>query len=94
LTNEEAVQKIADAMADAEGKAGSIRQSIRATKDAWEALRDGAVIGALEMQARFRGLDALATEFEANLFVSHAEMTRRAQELGVDLPGVFGGGGR
>jgi hypothetical protein len=92
METEEAVQKIADAMSDAEGKASSIRASIRATKEAWEALRGNFVIGGLEMQARFRGLDALVTQFEANLFAAHAEMTRRAGELGVDLPQPLSGG--
>ncbi len=94
MTNDEAVSKIADAYADAEAKASSIKQGFQGCKDAWETLRDGAVIGGLEMQHRFRRLNAAAVAFEAELFAFHVDDTNRAKELGVDLPGIFGGGGR
>lgn len=94
METEEAVAHIAEVMADAEGKAATIRQAMRSdqTKAAWHSLRDNLTIGNLEMQSHFRRLDALATTFEAELFVIHWELTQRAQALGVDLPQPLSGG--
>lgn len=94
MDTETAVQTIADAYADAETKAGQIKATMRATKDAWQALADNIVIGNIEAQKRFRRLDALATAFHAELFALHADDTAKARELGVDLPSIDGGGGR
>lgn len=92
MTVEEAVEKIADAYADAEAKAQHIVTEFGNTKDAWETLRDNSVIGGLEMQHRYRRLKALAVQFQSELYSLHADDTARAKELGVDLPSIESGG--
>lgn len=94
MTTEEAVAKIADAYANAEDKAANIKTQFGNAKDAWEALRDNGVIGGLEMQKRYRRLNALVVQFEADLYALHSDDTERAKELGVDLPQPRSGGGR
>lgn len=90
----QAVEIIANAFAGAEANAKQTKHLFRNTKEAWEALREGGVIGGLEMQAHYRKLDAMATAFEAELFDLHALLTAKANEKGIDLPSPRGGGGR
>lgn len=94
METEAAVQKIADAYADAEEGARAAKQAFAGSKDAWQALVDAGVIGNLEMQKRMRRLNALAVAFEADLFAFHSDDTERARALGVDLPEPRSGGGR
>lgn len=94
MDTNEAVQKIADAYATAEEGAGAGKHAFAGAKDAWQALVDNGVIGNLEMQRRMRRLNALAVQFEADLFALHSDDTERARELGVDLPEPRSGGGR
>lgn len=94
MTPNEAVAKIAETYADAEEAAQRLATRFKNCDDAWEALRDGGVIGGLEMQMRHRRLVALTTALQAELYAYHVDDTRRAQELGVDLPAPRSGGGR
>ncbi len=90
----DAVQKIADAYADAEEGASKAKRAFAGAKDAWQALVDNGVIGNLEMQKRMRRLNAIAVQFEADLYALHSDDTERARELTVDLPQPRSGGGR
>ncbi len=97
----EAVDKIAAFYADAEQKAQQIEAGARDLKDAWVFLASNApegdannVIGGIESLHWRTRLVAAAAQFRATIYEMHADDTRRAQERGVDLPGIAGGGGR
>lgn len=92
MTVEEAVALIAEAFADAETKAKAIKHDFRATKEAFETIRDAGHIGGLEAQSYTRGLDKLATGFEADLFGLHAMLTEKAKAASIDLPSIASGG--
>lgn len=94
METSEAVAKIAEAYADAEDAAASIKAKFAGCKDAWQALVDNGVIGNLEMQMRSRRLNVLAAAFGSDVFALHYDDTQRANELGVDLPQPRSGGGR
>ncbi len=93
-TTEEAVAAIAEVMADAESKAANIRHAARDAKAAFQDIHDNGDAGYLRSKAFATELDTVATAFEADLFDLHARMTEYAQERGIDLPGIEGGGGR
>lgn len=90
----EHVEKLAADLAKSEAEAQ--RQKVRARKarKSFEGLRDLGVIGFLECQTLAGRYDALVTGFEADLYKLHADLTKRAQELNVDLPSIMGGGDR
>lgn len=93
-TTDEAVAKIAEVMADAESKAGTIRAKVRGLKDEFEAIHSNGDAGYLASKGFFTSLDALVTQFESDLYSIHGAMTDYAQDRGIDLPSVEGGGGR
>ncbi len=92
MTVEEAVAKGAEIFAEAEQRAHWIRKNFRDLREVFEAVRDGGHLGGLETQALAAQADALATSFEAQLYTMHADLTRRAQEAGVDLLAPRSGG--
>jgi hypothetical protein len=51
-------------------------------------------IGFLEYQRTAAAFEAMVSEHEAQTYAMHAELTKRAQELGIDLPQTRGGGDR
>lgn len=51
-------------------------------------------IGFLEYQSRSAAFEAMLSSHEAETYAMHAELTKRAQALGVDLPQPRGGGDR
>jgi len=75
-----------------EDAAREIKQKFRKLRKMFETIRDGGVIGALECQALSCECDALATDFEAKIWSLHSRLTKRAQELGIDLPQTRDGG--
>ena len=93
-TTDEAVSTIANAMADAEQKAGAVRAKLRGLKDEFEAIHVNGDAGYLATKGFATELDALATQFEAALFDIHQRMTIYAQSRGIDLPSPLSGGGR
>lgn len=93
-TTEEAVNTIANAMAKAEQRAGTIRAELRGLKDEFEAIHVNGDAGYLATRGFSTELDALATRFEAELFDIHQRMTIYAQSRGIDLPSPLSGGGR
>lgn len=88
------VVAIADAMAEAEQKAGMIRAKLRSLKDDFETINQNGDAGFLATKKFFTQLDAAASSFEAKLYVLHSDMTVYAQERGIDLPSPLSGGGR
>lgn len=93
-TTEEAVNTIAEAMALSETEAGGIRRRLRGLKDEFEAIHFNGDAGYLATKGFATELDALATQFEAELFDIHQRMTIYAQARGIDLPSPLSGGGR
>lgn len=87
----EAVRLGAEIFADAEAKAAKIRKAFRQLRDMFETIRDEGHIGGLECGAMACECDALATRFEADVWALHSKLTKRAQELGIDLPLRDGG---
>lgn len=94
MTVEEAVAKGAEIFDGAEQRAHWIKRQFRDLREVFEAIRDGGHIGGLETQALAGEADALATDFEAAVYRMHAALTKRADELGIDLPAPRSGGGR
>lgn len=101
MTVEEAVAQGASAFEYAETKARKIKAEMRGLRDVFKTIRDAGLIGGLEAEALAGRCDALATQFEANLYSLHSDLTKRCQELGIDLPsppsgeiGTMGDGGR
>lgn len=89
----EAVGLGAEVFADAESKARKIKERFRELRKVFEAVRDAGHIGALECQELASDLDAFATAFEAGVWARHSRLTRRCQELRIDLPQPKSGGG-
>ena len=89
MTVDEAVQKIADAYADAETAAQEIVTKFGNTKDAWETLRDNAVIGGAFVPVGGQNLiEACAAGTPAVLgpsMFNFAEATRLALEAGAAI---------
>ena len=90
----EAVQKIADAFANAEERAAATRHEFRDLKDAYNVIRDAGHLGGIQTLAIIRHVDAIATAFEATILTEHADQVRIAQDAGIDLPSSRSGGGR
>lgn len=88
------VEKGAAVFADAEEAAFKIKREFRGLRKLFEAARDAGVIGSLQCQELASECDALATEFDANLWALHRKLTLIAQEKGVDLPAPRSGGDR
>jgi hypothetical protein len=88
---QEMVQKGADIFEKAENRARTTKAQFRSLRKMFETIRDGGVVGALECQALAGECDALATQFEADVWALHRKLTLRAQELGIDLPTRDGG---
>lgn len=94
MSTKEAVAKGAEIFAEAEQRAHWIKRNFRDLREVFEAVRDGGHIGGIETQALAAEVDALATQFEADVYRLHAALTRRAADLGIDLPAPRSGGGR
>jgi hypothetical protein len=92
-TMEEHIQTGANIFAEAEDAARKIKANFRTLRKVFEAVRDVGHIGALECQEAATTADALATQFEADVWALHRRYTLRAQELGIDLPATRDGGG-
>lgn len=92
MTVEEAVEFGAAEMEANEAKAREIKDSLRGLRSVFEVVRDAGHIGALECQELSAEVDAIGTTFEAYLWRFHARVTKRAMELGIDLPVMRDGG--
>lgn len=95
-TTPDAVAAIAAAFADAETKAKSIRHAMRDASDAFKSINENLdpPVGFLETTKFATRCDALATQFVADLYALHSDLTERAKALSIDLPSIEGGGGR
>lgn len=87
----EAVAKGAEIFEGAEQRAHWIKKNFRDLREVFEAVRDGGHLGGLETQALATEADALATDFESQVYAMHAGLTERAKALGIDLPQRSGG---
>lgn len=92
MTVEEAVELGATTFANAETAAKEIRKTFRDLKPVFETIRDAGHIGGLESLALTTRCDALATQFVADLYDLHAELTEKAKAAGIDLPVIASGG--
>lgn len=93
MSVEDAVQEGAAIFAKAEDRARVTKAGFRKLRKIIETIRDAGHIGALECQAVAGEADALATQFEADIWAMHRRFTLRAQDLGIDLPPVTRDGG-
>lgn len=89
---QQAVAEGAEIFAEAEARARSIKMRMRGMRKVIEALRDAGVVGSLEAQEAACECDALATQFEADLWALHRKFTLSAQDKGIDLPATRDGG--
>lgn len=85
------IQFGADAFAEAEDAAKRNRKAGREMRQMFEAIRDAGKIGGLEAGSLACEVDAMFTRHEAEIWTMHAKLTKRAQELGIDLPQRDGG---
>lgn len=92
MTTQDSVQAMADAFESAEQSARQIKEDFRTFRKHLSVIRDEGHIGGLECQALAGEADALATQFEADLYAMHRRWTVRAGELGIDLPQPRSGG--
>lgn len=102
-TTPEAVQTIADTMAEIERRAWHNVRDSRQLKDKFKAIADGGSVPVLKVSRFHAELVALTTSHSAALLDLHDRMTDVATECGIDLPpvtpgegeiGVLSGGGR
>lgn len=77
---------------DVEGQARAIKMRMRELRKVFEAIRDAGVAGSLETQEAATACDALATQFEADVWALHRKLTLSAQAKGIDLPQTRSGG--
>lgn len=92
MTTQDAVQAGAAIFADVEAKARSVKDQFRSLRKILETINANGDSGALDTQAFAAEADALATQFEADIWDMHRRMTRKAEELGIDLPALREGG--
>lgn len=86
------VKRGAEIFEKAEESARHIKAEFRELRKVFASIRDEGHIGGLECEALSGEADALATKFEADLYAMHSRLTKRAQELGIDLPAPRSGG--
>lgn len=91
MNTREAVQELADLFAELEAHAIKAKARARGSRKCFEAIRDEGHIGDLECQSLASQFDKLATDHEAALWAMHSDLTKRAKELGIDLPQRDGG---
>lgn len=92
MNTEEAVVVGAASFEKAESYAKEIKADFRDMRTVFEAIRDEFHIGGLEAQALAGRVDALITQFEADLYVEHSYLTELAKAKGIDLPQPKSGG--
>ena len=93
-TTPDSVAAIAAAFADAETKANSILTKVRALKDEFDSINANGDAGFLITKKSFYAFDALVTQFNADLYALHSDLTVEAQARNIDLPSILSGGGR
>ncbi len=87
----EGVQFGADAFERAEKAAARSRKDGRDMRGMFEIIRDEGVMGGLEAGALACEVDEMFTRHEAEIWAMHSRLTKKAQELGIDLPQRDGG---
>ena len=92
MTVEQAVQIGADTFARWEEQIAVMKDEARGDmRNVFKTVRNNQHIGGLECEALSSEIDALVTQFEADVFAIHAELTERAKKAGIDLPQRSGG---
>ena len=93
-TTEDNVAAAAQIMADVEDAAKIARDKLRELKALFTDIHNNGSAGLLLTKSLAKKADALGTQFEADVWALHREMTLAAQDLGIDLPTIESGGGR
>lgn len=91
-TVDEAVETMAGHFANWEKWAAKAKKNARDMKAGFAIIRQQGGLGGLESLALATALDAMATRHEAEIYEMHADLTKRAKELGIDLPSIADGG--
>lgn len=103
MSVKQAVQKIADAFADAEKRDRETLKDFRDLRGAFKVIKDAGHIGAIRALAAAAELEALAARHKAEKLVLHHQLTEEAKALDIDIPQapsdegeivVMGGGDR
>ena len=94
MTTEEAVAAAAQKMADAESAAKIAKDALRDLRPLFRTINDNGNVGLLLSRSMALQADALGTQFEADVWTLHRELTAIADTLGIDLPSIEGSGGR
>jgi hypothetical protein len=93
-TTPEAVKALADIFADAEVGARQTKDAFRSARKLLDEIRANGDAGALITQKFAGRMDALATQFEADLWSLHEEITLAAAGRSIDVPTLRDGGDR
>ena len=103
MNTEDAVQTIADTMAELERRAWANVRDARALKAEFKAVSDNGSAPVMKVSKFHAELVAMVTSHSAALLDLHDRMTDVAKEYGIDLPptqpgegeiGILSGGGR
>jgi hypothetical protein len=94
MTTETAVSAAAAIMAELETLAHTAKTKCRDLRPLFKEINDNGDAGLLVTRSMSSKADALGTQFEADVWALHAELTELAKARGIDLPSTEGGGGR
>ncbi len=86
MNTDEAVQNIANALAEAERRDRHTVKEGRALKDDFKAIAQNGDAGTLLATSSFARLDAMNTRHAAERLAFHQELTSIAMGLGIDVP--------
>ena len=103
-TTNDAVQNIANTLAEMERKAHANVRDARQTRDDFKAISENGDASPLLTSKHHAALVAISTDYAASLLDLHYRMTEDAKALGIDIPdaqetpgddiGILSGGGR
>jgi hypothetical protein len=94
VPTDEAVAAAAQKLADAESAAKIAKDALRDLKPLFKDIHENGDAGLLLTRSMGMRADALGTQFEAEVWELHRQLTEFAKELGIDLPSIEGSGGR
>jgi hypothetical protein len=94
MTTDEAVAAAAQKMADAESAAKIAKDALRDLKPLFKTINENGDAGLLLSRSMAMQADALGTQFEADVWSLHRDLTEFAKALGIDLPSIESGGPR
>jgi hypothetical protein len=89
MTSEEAVQKGAKLFADAEAALTKLASEM---PKVYAAIRDGGNLGGIETMEMTAQTGLVVNDALLSIAAHHQELTKKAQEKGIDLPVIMSGG--